>query len=153
MTLSLVVRRTIRASRASVFEAWISPAQLLQWWGPREVRCSHAEVDPRVGGKLRIGNELPDGRTLWILGEFLEFVPSERLVYTWRTEPASAGASVGERVTVRFEALGEVVTEVIVIHERIADDALRAGHAIGWEGCLAHLDEFCRGLVPAGARE
>jgi uncharacterized protein YndB with AHSA1/START domain len=153
VTLTLVVRRTIRASRASVFEAWINPAQLLQWWGPRGVRCSHAEVEPRVGGKLRIGNELPDGRTLWILGEFLEFVPSERLAYTWRTEPESSLASVEERVTVRFEPLGEAATEVIVTHERIADDSLRARHAIGWDGCLAHLAEFCRGLVRGRAHE
>lgn len=142
MTLSLVVRRKIRASRARVFEAWISPAQLLEWWGPRGVRCSHAEVEPRVGGKLRIGNELPDGNTLWILGEFLEFVPSQRLVYTWRTEPRSSGPAIDEKVTVRFEMIGESETEVIVIHERIADEATRVGHATGWDGCLGHLEEF-----------
>ncbi len=114
----------------------------MQWWGPKGVRCSHAEVEPRVGGKLRIGNDLPDGTTLWILGEFLEFIPCERLVYTWRTEPTSTGASVDERVTVKFEFVSEAQTEVIVIHERIADDATRVGHAIGWDGCLTHLDEF-----------
>jgi uncharacterized protein YndB with AHSA1/START domain len=141
MTLSLIVRRTIPASRARLFQAWITPAQLLRWWGPKGVRCSHAEVDARVGGALRIGNLLPDGSTLWILGEFLEVTPFERVVYTWHTEPALAGAG-DERVTVRFEARGEDETEVIVIHERIGDEARRAGHGLGWEGCLDGLEHL-----------
>lgn len=140
MTLSLVVRRTIRASRGRVFEAWISPEQLLRWWGPKGVRCSHAEVDARVGGALRIGNALPDGSTVWILGEFLEVVPGERLVYTWRTEPGTPDTR--EQVTVRFESRGDAVTEVIVVHERIADEATRRSHAGGWDGCLDGLEAW-----------
>jgi len=112
------------------------------------VRCSHAEVEPRVGGKLRIGNELPDGRTLWILGEFLEFVAPERLVYTWRTEPTESGPAIDEKVTVRFEIVGDAETEVIVIHERIGGEATRVSHEAGWDGCLAHLDEFAARFAP-----
>jgi uncharacterized protein YndB with AHSA1/START domain len=145
MPVSLVIRRRIQASRMRLFEAWINPIQLLQWWGPKGVRCSHAEVEPRVGGKLRIGNELADGRTLWISGEFLEFVPGERLVYTWRIEPVSSGTGNDERVTVRFETCGEAQTDVIVIHEQIADEATRDGHAAGWEGCFDGLESFSTG--------
>lgn len=146
MTLSLIVRRKIRASRVRLFEAWTTPAQLLQWWGPKGVRCTHAEVDARVGGKLRIANELPDGNTLWILGEFLEVVPAERLVYTWRTEP---GASADEeRVTVRFELCGasDDETEVIVVHERVIDEPRRTSHADGWAGCLDGLVSLVAGV-------
>ncbi len=138
MTLSLVVRRTIRASRGRLFEAWISPEQLLQRWGPKGVRCSHAEVDARVGGALRIGNALPDGSMVWILGEFLEVVQGERLVYMWRTEPGRDDAR--ERVTVRFESRGEALTEVIVVHERIAEEAMCRSRANGWDGCLDRFE-------------
>jgi uncharacterized protein YndB with AHSA1/START domain len=139
MTLALVVRRTIAAGARRLYDAWVSPAQLRAWWGPRGVTCSHAEVDLRVGGKLRLGNELPDGRTLWILGEFIEIVPGERLVYTWRVEPASEGSGEHERVTVRFEPRGPGATEVIVVHERIGSEPTRAGHEAGWDGCLDGL--------------
>jgi len=77
---------------------------------------------------------------VWIVGEFLEVVPGERLVYTWRTEPGRDDAR--ERVTVRFESRGEAVTEVIVVHERIADEATRRSHAGGWDGCLDGLDAW-----------
>jgi uncharacterized protein YndB with AHSA1/START domain len=140
VSLALIVRRRIQASAARLFEAWIRPELLVEWWGPRGVRCSGAEVEPHVGGKLRIGNQLPDGRTLWIQGRFLEFVPGERLVYTWRTDPPSSAAD--ERVTVRFDACSEHETEVIVIHERITEEAVRTSHERGWQECLDGLARF-----------
>ncbi len=136
--LSLVVRRRIPASPARLFAAWTTPAQLEAWWGPRGVRCTRAEVDPRVGGGYRIGNELPDGREVFIVGEFLVFDPPNELVYTWRLEP---GGGDPERVTVRFEPRG-AETEVVVVHERIGSARARDEHAEGWEGCLDGLLAF-----------
>lgn len=144
-TLSLVVRRRIPASPARLFAAWTTPAQLEAWWGPRGVRCTHAEVDPRVGGSYRIGNALPDGREVFIVGEFLVFDPPHELVYTWRLEPAGGDP---ERVTVRFEPRG-AETEVVVVHERIGAPRTREEHAGGWEGCLDGLLAFA--AVPAPA--
>src|SRR5215471_14892646 len=69
-TLSLVVRRTIRASAERLFALWTSREHLERWWGPPGVVCTSAEIDLRVGGRYRIANRLPDGRTLSIVGEF-----------------------------------------------------------------------------------
>jgi uncharacterized protein YndB with AHSA1/START domain len=140
-TVSLIVRRTIRALPERVFAAWTEASQVAKWWGPRNVRCAGAEIDLRAGGRYRIGNELPDGKLLWICGEFERVTPPRELVYTWRIEP---GPETSERVTVRFEPR-EAATEVIVIHERIGDEATRAGHEAGWEGCLDGLVEHLAG--------
>lgn len=40
--------------------------------------------------------------------------------------------------TVRFEQRGDA-TEVVVQHERIADQAARERHALGWHGCIEGL--------------
>lgn len=143
-TLSLVVRRRIPASPARLFAAWTTSAQLAAWWGPRGVRCTGAEVDPRVGGRYRIGNELPDGREVIILGEFLVFDPPNELVYTWHLEPTGGEP---ERVTVRFEPRG-AETEVVVVHERIGAPRARDEHAAGWEGCLDGLLAFATAPGP-----
>ena len=135
--IALVVRRVIRAPAARVFEAWTTPSELLRWWGPRSVRCTAAEIDLRVGGSYRIANQLPDGRVLWIVGEFEEIVVPHRLVYTWRTQE---GASL-ERVTVRFEPR-DGSTEVIVVHERIAEARTRQEHETGWRECLDGLERL-----------
>jgi uncharacterized protein YndB with AHSA1/START domain len=136
--IALVVRRTIQASPERVFEAWTQPAHLRRWWGPRPVTCSDAEIDLRVGGSYRIGNLLPDGKVLWIAGEFEVVEPPHRLVYSWRVGDAGSDSS---RVTVRFEPR-DGGTEVIVVHERIDTEATRADHEKGWLGCLDGLALF-----------
>lgn len=137
-TVSLVVRRTIHASAERVFEAWTRSAHLKKWWGPDPVRCADAEIDLRVGGRYRIANRFPDGKVVWIVGEFELVAPPHKLVYTWRLEPDSQAP---ERVTVRFEPR-DGATEVIVVHERIPNTATRDMHEQGWHGCLAGLAEY-----------
>src|SRR5687768_11531029 len=109
----LAIRRVIAATPERLFEAWTTPALLVQWWGPAGVRCIGAEIDLRVGGAYRIGNELPDGKVLWITGTFEVVERPHRLVYSWQIgdEPVS-------RVTVSFVATGES-TEVMIAHEQV----------------------------------
>lgn len=134
-SLTLIVRRTVRAAPERLFAAWTNPEHLRGWWGPAHARCAGAEVDLRIGGAYRIGNRLPDGSVLWIVGTFEHIDPPRALVYSWRLDP---GPNTLERVTVRFEARG-ADTEIIVLHERIAGEAMRADHEQGWRGCLDGL--------------
>lgn len=102
------------------------------------MRCVAAEVDLRIGGRYRIGNQLPNGEVLWISGEFELIEPPARLVYSWRVEQREGPQ---ERVTVQFETCQEG-TLVVVTHERIADATLRERHEEGWRGCLDGLAEY-----------
>lgn len=141
--MTLEVRRTIQASAERLFAAWTQREHLKRWWGPGTVTCVDAEIDLRVGGAYRIANQFPDGRILWIAGEFEVVDPPKLLVYTWR----AGEAAVSERVTVRFEPRGDA-TEVVVEHERIPDAATRELHEAGWSGCLEALEEY---LVTGGS--
>jgi uncharacterized protein YndB with AHSA1/START domain len=136
MTVELEIRRVIAAAPERLFDAWTRPELLQQWWGPAGVRCIATEIDLVVGGAYRIGNELPDGRIIWIAGVFEVIEPPHRLVYSWQTgdEPVS-------RVTVAFNALGDA-TEVVIVHARIDTPAVRDEHALGWHGCLDGLARF-----------
>lgn len=134
-TLNLTVSRVVTAPVDRVFAAWTEAAHVRRWFGPRDVRCIGAEIDLRVGGRYRIGNLLPNGQEIWIVGEFEAVAPPRQLVYTWRIEPATGAA---ERVTVRFEPRG-MATEVTVTHERIRTEAVRRSHEAGWTGCLDGL--------------
>ncbi|MGH7440946.1 MAG: SRPBCC family protein [Polyangiaceae bacterium] len=136
--ITLVVRRTIRASAERVFDAWTLPEHLRAWWGPRPVTCSGAEVDLRVGGRYRIDNAIPDGTTVVIEGEFRAIERPRRLVYTWRMGGESAETSL---VTVCFEERGDA-TEVVIVHEQVPSAAARDSHEKGWNGCLDGLGAF-----------
>lgn len=133
--LELEVRRVVRASPERVFDAWTRPQELRSWWGPNGVVCTDAQVDLRVGGAYRLANQFPDGKVLWISGEFELIERPTRLAYTWRIE--SHGGET-ERVRVWFEAC-EAGTLVVVSHERIASAAVRERHEQGWRGCLEGL--------------
>lgn len=137
-SLTLIVRRVIVASPERLFEAWTRPAELQRWWGPKSVTCTAAEVDLQVGGRYRIANRLPDGKTLWISGVFERIDRPRKLVYTWRVGP---GSPPSELVTVTFEA-HPGGTEVVVVHERIIDAATRDRHEQGWHGCLDGLGGY-----------
>jgi uncharacterized protein YndB with AHSA1/START domain len=139
--VTLVVRRMIRATQERLFQAWTQPAQLKQWWGPESVTCIAAEVDLRVGGRYRIGNQFSDGSVVWITGKFQIIEPPHQLTYIWQIEDSSGPS---ELVTVRFEArVGG--TEVIIPHERIPDRTKRDRHEQGWFGCLNGLVEYLAG--------
>jgi uncharacterized protein YndB with AHSA1/START domain len=147
-TMVLVVRKTIRATPEHLFEAWTQPAQLEAWWGPEGVACVGPQVELRVGGRYRIGNRFADGSILWIVGEFEVIEPPHLLTFTWRREGIPDGP---ERVTVRFEARGES-TEVIVTHERIANEKARDQHERGWRGCLDSLADHVGAAAGPRAR-
>lgn len=132
-SLALVVRRTIRATPERLFRAWTE--ELERWWGPKGMRCIRAEMDVRPGGSYRIGNETPDGSVVWIAGEFETVDAPRELSFSWRIEPSTRAP---ERVTVKFEAKGEM-TEVIVVHERIESEEAKVSHRDGWAGCLDGL--------------
>jgi len=135
----LVIRKTVRASVDTVFEAWTQAEHLKRWWGPRDVECIAAEIDLRVGGRYRLANQFPDGKVIWIAGEFEIVERPHRLVYSWHMEVP--GPATLERVTVEFQPRGQA-TEVTITHDRIADEKMRTGHEQGWAACLDGLAEY-----------
>jgi uncharacterized protein YndB with AHSA1/START domain len=142
--MNLVVRKIIPASPERLFAAWTEPEQLRQWWGPESVVCIEAEVDLRVGGRYRIGNQFPDGRVMWITGTFHHIDSPRKLVYSWHIEPDSR-IETGfkeELVTVSFDRTTDGRTEITVTHERISDRTARDGHQQGWVGCLDKLAAY-----------
>jgi hypothetical protein len=48
-------------------------------------------------------------------------------------------------VTVRFEPRGDA-TEVVVVHQQLASEAVRESHAKGWDGCLDGLERHVAGV-------
>ena len=133
----------MRATCERAFAAWTEPAQITRWWGPSGASCPEAHVDLRPGGEYRIANRFPDGRVVWIRGRFLTIERPYRLVYTWRVDDDPTTSSE-ELVSVSFEPRPPDSTEVVVVHERIADDDRRRTHAVGWAGCLDGFVAFLR---------
>ena len=134
----LTISRVIRAPRQKVFSAWTTPELLTKWWGPGHVTCPEAHVDLREGGGYRLANLEADGSIVWISGRFERVRAPEELVYTWKVSIIP-----GEATLVRVKFLPHPDgTELVLVHERFAAEALRDMHLQGWGGCLDKLEAF-----------
>jgi uncharacterized protein YndB with AHSA1/START domain len=131
---TLVLRRTFRASRERVFRAWITPRALEQWLRPKGKSVTVQSLDARAGGSFRF--ELEDGSA--ITGTYLEFVPPEKLVYTW-----TGGAALSMNTVVTLDFLDQgAVTELVLTHEGLNTEAIRALVEGGWPGLLDAVDRL-----------
>jgi uncharacterized protein YndB with AHSA1/START domain len=87
----LILERTLNAPRELVFQTWIDPKHLAQWWGPKDFTNPVCEVDAKPGGAIRITMQAPDGTLIPTEGVFLEIAAPERIVFSNRAFKNAAG--------------------------------------------------------------
>jgi uncharacterized protein YndB with AHSA1/START domain len=147
------VSRRVEAPREDVFLAWTDPERFQQWFGGPGAVTLPVEMDVRVGGRYRIPmrSKLGIGWTTYVVGEFLEIDPPNRLVFTFGWEkPPPLGIGTGEsRVTVEF-ADAEGSTEIRLLHELPDKARLRAFHRSGWKHSLDNLARLLAAGDPEG---
>ena len=130
---TLVLRRTFTASRRRVFRAWITPRALEHWFRPRGMSVAVRSLDARVGGSFCF--EIEDGSC--IVGTYLHIVPPEKLVFTW-----SGRVTQGRETVVTLDFLDQgPVTEIVLTHEGLSTEAMRARVGAGWPPLLDALAE------------
>ena len=101
----VVVSRLIEAPRERVFDAWIKPEKLAQWWGPAGFTNPRCEIDPRPGGRIYI--EMirdSDGKMFPLDGE-VEIVeaPSKIVLRARGYNAANDKTTIEDRVSATFE--------------------------------------------------
>lgn len=85
MTDSVVIERHFDAPVELVWKMWTESEHFAAWYGPMGATIPVAKMNVRVGGSRHIcmAMETPNGpMQMWFVGEFLEIVANERLVYT-----------------------------------------------------------------------
>ena len=135
----LRLERTFKAPARVVFDAWTSAEVLRRWWpaGP-DWDTPVAEVDVRVGGRLRLVMRSPDGQEFGGGGEYVEITPPDRLVFTWRWDGDWAeGAQV---VEVDFVEQANGTTTVVMTNRGLEDEESQRSHRDGWQASFDNLD-------------
>ncbi len=77
----VIITRTFDAPRELVFEAFIDPKHISNWWGPNGFKTTTHEMDVTVGGVWRHTMVGPDGTEFPNRVEYQEITPPERLAY------------------------------------------------------------------------
>jgi len=85
---SIILERDIKAPIERVFKALIAPEDLVKWHHAGDGwKTPYAEVDPKVGGKIRIGYSNSDGTMTFDFGGVIsEINPPTRLAYYLQIE-------------------------------------------------------------------
>jgi uncharacterized protein YndB with AHSA1/START domain len=134
---SLTLVRRIKARPQIVFDAVTTAEGIAQWWGPDAGPVLLSESDPRVGGRYRVRFRMLDNTEHESSGEFLEIVPPERVVLSWRWKGGQEDPGES-RVEIALRPIPEG-TEVTFTQAMLHDEDSRRSHEEGWTGSLNKL--------------
>ena len=129
----VTLSRVFAASIERVFAALTEPAELVQWWGPRGIRTSEAEIDLRPGGACRWVMH-PDGTTAVLHGTIVEVEPPALVSMTNQWE----GDAAQTLVTFRLAEV-DAGTELTIHHRRLPPDPGAAAFGEAWQAALDSL--------------
>ena len=143
----LSIARVFNAPRELVFKAWTDPKQLAEWWGPKSFTNPVCEVDPKLGGALRIIMRAPDGAEYPMKGIFREIVPPSRLFFTNIAVDKDGHPIIEGLTTVIFAEEGArtkltLQTRGVAVVDYAA--AYLNGMEAGWTQSLEKLDTLVR---------
>jgi uncharacterized protein YndB with AHSA1/START domain len=137
---SVRIVRTIAAPREAVFDAWLSAELLKRWWpAGSDWETPVAEVEPHVGGRLRLVMRSPDGEEFGGSGEYMEIDRPERLVFSW-TWDGHASHEGRQVVEVELRDRGDGTTEVVLTNTGLAGEESKRSHRSGWQASFDNLD-------------
>jgi uncharacterized protein YndB with AHSA1/START domain len=138
---SLKIKRIIKAPRERVYAAWTDPAQLRQWFGPKNVQTRNIVADARVGGDFRWDLISPEGEKMTISGKYRQLQPDRKIVFTWQFENDEDWKNRESVVTVELSDC-DGGTEVRLTHEQLPSEESRESHTEGWKSVLDKLEKF-----------
>jgi uncharacterized protein YndB with AHSA1/START domain len=131
----------------AVYNAWIDPEQLQQWFRPDE--CTWpllVESDLRTGGDFRLDLATGDGETLRFGGLYRRLDPPRRLVFTWHwaDELGIDGLSEDTYVEITFsEATDHTI--LTLFHDEFLTETDLIWHKQFWQGILGQLANYLNG--------
>ena len=150
---TILIEREFDAPRELVFAAWTNPEYLLAWFAPRGCTISYSHIDVRPGGRFHSRIQNPSFGDCWCVGEYLEVVAPERIVYSIaiadgkgnKIDPAQAGHHPDwpRETIVRVTLLDNHGTTKLTL-EQNASVALakQTGAYPSWLQMLDELDRF-----------
>ena len=128
------VVRLLGAAPAVVYDEWLDPDALSDWMCPWPARATSIDLEPSIGGRLRIDIE-ENGVRFVVTGRYVELDRPRRLSFTWSCFTWSCSTwpdpSTESLVTVVLEPHGDGQTLMTIRHALLPPD-LNDHHQSGW---------------------
>ncbi len=131
------IERIFDAPAEDVFDAWTSEEVISRWFKPKAGwQEADAEVDLRVGGRIRVVMRTPDGEPVGAGGEYTLIERPNRLAFTWTFDDDPSNEQMIElEFTERDSA-----TTVVFVNSDISGEERRDSQYEGWSTCLDNME-------------
>ena len=123
----IVLVRVLDAAREAVFAAWTDADAFCQWFGPEGFTCTVREMDVRPGGRACFDMTSGDGTVFTNRFDYLEVVPSERLVLDHGSDADDDPARFRVTITLDEQADGKTVLTLRQLHPTVEQRDAKLG--------------------------
>ena len=95
--------RVFDAPRELVYQAWLDPEHLANWYGPQNFGVARTDIEQKPGGTYLIVMQGPDGKEYPNQGVINEMVENEKLVMTQIDNDEDGNTALEMVNTITFE--------------------------------------------------
>ena len=140
------LHRVLRAPQERVYRAFLDPQAMAKWLPPYGFTCTVHAMDARVGGRFRMAfTNFSKGSGHAFGGEYIELVPSERIVYTDVFDDPNMPGEMRTSVLLEPVLCG---TQLTVVQEGIPAVIPVEMCYLGWQESLAQLATLVEPEIP-----
>ena len=133
-TNTIKLHRVFKCSPEKLYKAFLDPAAMCKWLPPNGFTCTVDHLDARVDGTYHASfTNFGNGQSHSFGGEYLELVPSERIVHTDKFDDPNMQSDMKTTVTFRAVSVG---TELNVTQEGVPGVIPPEMCYLGWQESL-----------------
>jgi uncharacterized protein YndB with AHSA1/START domain len=136
---TLTIKKVFDAPIKLVWEAWVNPEHLIQWWAPNGMKLKVIEHNFKVGGKWKYSMSMPDGNLFISEGQYIEIRQYKKIITTADFKPMTEGVELH----VLFVEDGNKTNFIFsVIHatEEYCKQQEKMGFYNGWGSAFERLE-------------
>jgi uncharacterized protein YndB with AHSA1/START domain len=131
-------KRVFKHPVEKVFQAFLNPLHVKEWFGPKEFTIGQVMLSPVAGGAFEVEMISPAG-ILQVKGIFKEIVLHKKISYAYHYIPDTS--AMGESLVNFYFSGNENETEIELVQE-IYKPVNVEGRTRGWEGAFDKMERF-----------
>jgi uncharacterized protein YndB with AHSA1/START domain len=145
-TNTIKLHRVFKTTPEKVYKAFLDPAAMCKWLPPNGFTGTVEHLDARVGGTYRMSfTNFGTGGSHSFGGEYLELVPSERIVHTDKFDDPNLPGEMKTTITFKKVMVG---TEVDITQEGVPAMIPAEACHLGWQESLNLLTLLVEADIP-----
>jgi uncharacterized protein YndB with AHSA1/START domain len=145
-TSTIRLHRVLTATPERVYRAFLNPAAMAKWLPPYGFTCTVHEMNAVVGGTFRMSfTNFSSGNGHSFGGEYVELVPSEKIVYTDKFDDPNLPGEMRTTVTLKPVSCG---TDITIVQEGVPEAIPAEMCYLGWQESLEQLAKLANPEIP-----